>query len=229
MKRLALALAFCALLLNAASAQLNGGLMFPGPGTPASSGAATTTLDPAFTNGAMALSNGNLTATHVSGNGVLRSIANHSSGKYYWEITVTVSANAPIMGICSSTEVNSTFLTSDGKSAAIFSGSGWLSGGTLSGTTTAPNANLTHTYGFAMDATNKTIWVVDVTAGTGQWNANATANPVTNTNGANFSAASDLGTASLYPAITLSGSDSATFNFGATAYAGTPPVGFGNL
>jgi hypothetical protein len=34
MKRLGLAFAFCALLFGAASAQLSGGLMFPGPGTP---------------------------------------------------------------------------------------------------------------------------------------------------------------------------------------------------
>ena len=39
MRRLGLALAFCALLsLSSAHAQLAGGLMFPGPGTPASAG-----------------------------------------------------------------------------------------------------------------------------------------------------------------------------------------------
>jgi hypothetical protein len=44
MRRLGLAFAFCALLFGAASAQLGGGLMFPGPGTSHSSGAAPTWL-----------------------------------------------------------------------------------------------------------------------------------------------------------------------------------------
>ena len=190
----------------------------------------TTTLDPAFVNATgNTLSPDKLTVTCTSdGQWTVRSLAGHATGKYYWEVTITDDNNI-IAGICSSTMVSNTYISSDARSGGPYAGSGWISG--FTGTTTSDTANLLDTYCFALDATNKTVWVKKLSPfTTGFWNANATADPATNTNGANFSSLSDMGTANVYAAFSAGGSgDSATFNFGATAYAGTPPAGFGNM
>lgn len=189
----------------------------------------TTTLDPAFVNGSFAaLSNGNLTVTCTStGNNTARSVASHLTGLYYWEVT-NAGAFADAIGICTAAQPNNTYVTADGKSAGVYAGSGWLGSG-LSGTTTAPAVNVAITMGFALNATTKKIWVKDITNG-GNWNANGTADPASGVNGCDFSASSDLGTAVLYVAVSVVNStDAATVNFGATAYLGTPPSGFGNF
>ncbi len=78
----------------------------------------------------------------------------------------------------------------------------------------------------AIDIDNRAAWVIDITAG-GQWNANATANPATNTNGATMTA--PLNSGNLYVAATVENSgDTVTFNFGGSPYVGSVPAGFGN-
>jgi hypothetical protein len=197
-----------------------------GPVTPA-----TATLDPAFIlSSTVSLSAGNLRVTNgPGGNNVARSTAGHNTGKYYWEVTVTSVSNF-MNGICSANAVNNTYMSSDGNTAGLYGGSGWLGGGTLSGTTTGPDANLTgHVYAFALDTGNKRVWARDVTAG-GLWNANATADPATNVNGCNYSASNNLGSTAVYASVSCNGAgDNVLYNFGGTAYLGTPPAGFGNM
>lgn len=182
----------------------------------------TTTLDSGTLGPSLALSNGNLTVTSSGANtSTVRSVASHATGTYYCEITLGTAANA-LVGSCASTQLNNNYV---GQTA---NGSGcqgaWQNG---TGITTGPAMVAGHTYGYALDATNRTEWLLDITGGTGQWNSNATANPATNTNGHIVPAGMSSG--AIFAAMTPAGaSDSATYNFGATAYVGTPPSGFVN-
>lgn len=192
-------------------------------------GAPTTTLDPAKTGSAQILSNGNLTVSYTSGgDGSSLSIASHVSGKYYAEFTVGSAQTNTGFGFANSSLLfasgSGDFIGNTGGSLGMGYGSNtsWFGGGS-GGTMTAPAIVATHTYGLALDMDNHAAWVKDLTAG-GNWNANGTANPATNTNGVTFTISGAVFTGS-----TLGGSgDSVTFNFGATAYTGTLPSGFGN-
>src|SRR5206468_1357936 len=76
----------------------------------------TTTLDAAFAAGASAtLSNGNLTATGTSGvNNLIRSVASHTSGKYYCEFTVGTTGGSVAPGVCDVDAVNTDYVGSNG-------------------------------------------------------------------------------------------------------------------
>jgi hypothetical protein len=223
MKRLGLVFALWACCAVAAVAQV-GGLSFPGPGTPASSGAATTTLDATFASGAnYTLSLGNLKITATStANDSGRSVASHTSGKFYAEFTVGTAANSGF-GVACDLMLNTEFVSQNGLHSMGSFGTSWSAAS--GGTTTAPALVAGHTYGVAVDVGNGKIWLLDITGGTGQWNANATANPATNVNGAGFAFTDPA----IFIAVTVAtNGDNSTFNFGATAYAGTAPSGFGN-
>lgn len=192
----------------------------------AAAGAPTTTLDPVNSTANQVISLGNLKDSG-SGNGIALSIAGHSSGKYYWEITTGTVGNTGL-GALSATQslANGQYLTISTSSIAVYGSSGpWLGAG--GGTTTSPGNVAGHTYGLALDVDNRTIWIIDWSLGSPTWNANGTANPATNTNGAILPAGMTSGV--LYAGVTCANAgDNVTFNFGATAYVGTPPAGFGN-
>jgi hypothetical protein len=191
--------------------------------------AATTTLDPATLDGAaVALSNGNLTVTNNTGtNNLARSVSSHASGKFYCEFTIGRASNTTI-GVCNATAANTEYMGQTFNSGGFVQSGGWV-GNNFTGTITAPSLIAGHTYGLAVDVTDGTGWVIDITGGTGQWNANATANPAANTNGCGFTSP-NLTANPLNACISCNdgGGDNTTFNFGATAYAGTPPSGFVN-
>lgn len=182
------------------------------------------TLDPVNIDPGYTLSAGNLKVTgNGSALGVARSTTSHTTGKYYWEVTLGTCSNT-IVGACSSTQVLTQYLSQ--TNSGMGNQSGWLTSGT--GTLTGPANVSGHTYGVAMDIGNGEMWIIDITGGSGQWNSNASANPATNTNGAGFPTGM-TGGAALFAAITVAGSgDNGTFNFGNSAYAGTPPSGFSN-
>lgn len=179
-----------------------------------------TSLDPANKGANVSLSNGNLTGTATSSaNSITRSIASHTSGKYYCEVTIGTAANTAI-GICNSAAALTEYITQLGTHSCGTFGTAY---GGAGGTTTAPALTAGHVLGIAVDIGNAAMWIKDITAA-GNWNANGTANPATNVNGATFSC-----TGTVYVATTLgNNADNVTYNFGATAYTGTPPAGFGN-
>lgn len=187
----------------------------------------TATLDPTHLGTNCALSNGNLTVTSsaAANNSTLATIG-HSTGKYYCEFTVGQASNASV-GIGTSAQSASDYMGSAVASIAFGFGGGWIGG--VTGTTTAPALTAAHVYGLAVDLVNKTIWVKDIT-GAGNWNANGTADPATNTNGADFSGNGTLnGSTIVFVGVTCAGSgDNFTFNFGGSSYSGTSPSGFGN-
>jgi hypothetical protein len=79
----------------------------------------------------------------------------------------------------------------------------------------------------AVDLDNKKTWWFNISTASG-WNGNTLAaqNPATNTGGVSFST---MNAGPYFAGTTIgSASDTSTFNFGATSYAATPPVGFGN-
>lgn len=198
------------------------------PAVVVAAGPATTTIDPAFTNGAHTLSGGDLIVTGTGGTGTSRSIASHGSGKFYFEVTIGAQFNNAFIGFVDPAFPSNFYLTSTGDSLAVYGGSsGWV-GVNLTGTTTTPSLIVGHTYGLAFDATAKLAWIKDITAA-GNWNANGSADPAAGTNGCDYSAG-DIGiSGTIHAAVTVASSgDSVTFNFGATPFAGTPPTGFGN-
>jgi hypothetical protein len=186
----------------------------------------TTSLDPVNIGPDQTLSGGNLTVTNnVGGNGIARSIANHSSGKYYAEVTFNVASNVAV-GFVSGTDSLSAFLEGVGVGTGYSNG---IWGGSVSGTTTAPPISYLingHVFGIAVDVGNRAAWIKDITAGS-LWNADATADPASNVHGAILGGS--VGTGAIFLAETVGNvTDSMTFNFGATSYVGTPPAGFGN-
>jgi hypothetical protein len=193
----------------------------------------TTTLDPVNKGASQTLSNGNLTLTGSGGNGIARSIASHASGsgKYYFEVTMGTCTNAGVGFVNNAEVLTAGWIGDSPNTAANLTAGGWS--GDTSGTITGPALVSAHVYGLAIDLSSatKAVWILDITGGTGQWNANATANPATGVNG-NVLTVAGLIFVSNQPIYAGGSCNSAantmTFNFGATAYAGTPPSGFGN-
>lgn len=169
------------------------------------------------------LSGANLTASPTAAGGV-RDVASVSSGKYYWEVTVTTWAGSAQVGIanaaailasCASTGTNTAFMHSSGAVYVNGSSSGVLFGSRSNGDTIC----------VAVDVGAQLIWF-RVGAG-GNWNTNATYNPATGTGGVSFSA---ITSASFYALAAFSVTGAAlTANFGATSYVGAVPGGFSSL
>lgn len=185
----------------------------------------TTTLNNADKAPGVTLSGGNLIATQSTADGSVRSIASHTSGKYYCEMTVGagVSDWQHALGIANTSSVLTDAPGSpDANSGALYqnqpaiyiagSDSGVASDVYVSG----------NVVGMAVDIDNKRIWY---RVNGGNWNASGTNNPATNTGGASFSAI----TGAIYVLAYVGDTGSTnTMNFGATAYANAAPVGFGN-
>ena len=140
-------------------------------------------LDPALLGSNIVLSNANLTATQTaSATGNARAIAHHSSGCFYYEFTADVIGNMQV-GLCNEDMPTNETLGQDSLvSIGVDDGGGWIGAG---GTTTAPSLIAGHVYGVAIDIDAGKAWCKDLTAA-GDWNANASANPVTGVNGATF-------------------------------------------
>ena len=143
-------------------------------------------LDPAQLGPAIVLSNAYLTATQTAAaTGNTRANVHHNSGDYYHEFTVNVAGDGKV-GICRAELPLTEYLGEDpGVSIGVDDGGGWIGAG---GTTTAPALIVGHTYGMAthIDGVGGgAAWLKDITAG-GYWNADASADPVTGVNGAEF-------------------------------------------
>jgi len=178
----------------------------------------------------MTLSGGNLVATgnSTSTDGSVRAVANHSTGKYYYEVTVTNIGAAADSG-CGIAN-GSTSLTgapfSTSLIAAAYGGSGniWVNGSNPASIGTASNGDI---LGVAVDTGGQLFWV---RRNTGNWNNNASANPSTGANG--FSTSGFAGPYYPWCSATADATNhsSWTANFGATAYAHQDSTvsGFGN-
>lgn len=191
----------------------------------AASGAAET-WSPTAKNSNVILSNGNKTAasdgtpasTHFAGRGVTAITAGQ---KRYGEFTVTNSgtfaSNDSGVGICnaSQTFADNSFLGSTPN------GYGYFNGGDVYNNSSAiasiGNWSATTTICIAVDSGNKVWWRI----GAGNWNNSPTDNPATGAGGINISALGDC-----FFAYNVRNAGALTANFGATAFAFTPPAGF---
>lgn len=180
---------------------------------------ANTTWNPSDKNASVTLSNGNLTAT-TSSSGSVRSIASHSSGKYYCENVITHSANSSF-GIATSGYSLSGYIGSTANAVGCLT-DGRVFLNNVNVTTLTAVANGT-TWSLAIDLDNKRAWW---RRNAGNWNDNVSADPATNTLGVDISGLN----AGLYFVIWdgETNTDAAAMNFGATAYAQSVPSGFGN-
>jgi hypothetical protein len=185
--------------------------------------AVTATLDPAQLGPLVTLSNGNLTATSGGENGNSLATIGKATGKYYFEYTANSSSNN-LVGLANASEVRSAQLGLDATKSIGNNFVGQWAGTDNSGSDVGVAHVSGHVYGMAIDIDGHGAWVKDITAASG-WNSSGTANPATGTGAVLFTAL----TGKVWPAIGLPWTpDQFTFNFGATAYAATPPAGFGN-
>lgn len=178
------------------------------------------TWNPSDKSAGVTLSNGNLTATG-SGNGGVRGTSVISTGKFYWECTITAyGGGTPEIGICSAT---ATLLANTTAEYAI------VQYGTSFGQIYNNGANLANigypgvggTYCMAVDTGAKLIWFRNGAAG--NWNNSGTANPATGVGGASFSSMSSAPYAFYAPAF---GTDTVVLNSGDSAFVGAVPAGY---
>lgn len=199
---------------------------FP-PGTfqsraPLDGGVTTTNWNPSDIGANLTLSNGNLTATGGTTTGYpgVRAVANHSSGKYYYEAHCDLSlSGSQQCGVGNGSAALNNYMGSTTTTSCGVIPSGSVLGG-AGGTATAFTTG--DTICVALDVGNNNIWF---RKGSGIWNNNAGNDPAANTGGISVSTISGP----FYPMCTTHAvGDAWTANFGATAYSQTPPSGFGN-
>jgi hypothetical protein len=170
------------------------------------------------------LSGANLVALANASNGGVRSVHSHTSGKYYWEYTLTTlnqtstgfgiaNASANLATVNSSIGVNACFVT--------FTGNIFLNGSN-SGVALSPNLPPGGQVCCALDMTANLLWIRSTA--TGQWNGSGTANPATGAGGLNISSIASGG---IFPMFNwAAANDKCTANFGASSFVGAVPSGF---
>jgi hypothetical protein len=185
------------------------------------------TLNPATASN-MTLSNGNLTATHLSSAapaGVTSIFKN--TGKYYFEfsfVSLGTNGSSVCVGFLSSTgSIVEDASVSPNSVAVFFGGASFLY---ANGVTTGKdfgNRVVNDRWGIAVDfGPPRLCWF---RKNGGLWNIDASANPVTGVNGVAFAAGSYSPWIRFPSAVS---GEVMTANFGATAYGNAAPSGFGN-
>jgi hypothetical protein len=212
--------------------QIRPGLILPrggvdGASTPVVSNP--TTFDPgtADAGSGVTLSNGNRTATRTSTSTVgTQSIAYKTSGKHYWEATVTQSGGSTdFIGLMASGQGYFGMINGNaGSGPGVWRGNGSVvnnGGGAGSVGSGLVNGDVVC---IAYDADNNLVWF---RKNGGLWFNNGTADPATTTGGL-----TPTGTPGFAPVIAFSqygspvSGDNYAANFGQTTFAYTVPTGF---
>lgn len=193
----------------------------------------TTTLNQADKDASLTLSGGNLIATNNTGGAFsgVRSIASHSTGKFYCELTATAQnfASFSQFGILTGGQsLASSFAGSN--AAAYMAGNGSAACNGVSIGSGDGYAVTGQTAGMAVDLTAKKFWFWN--SSTNRWNGDVIGNqnPVGAVGGFDISA---LAAGPYFIGISIwQLNDIDTMNFGATTYAIASgvgvPTGFGN-
>lgn len=168
------------------------------------------TWNPADKHASIALSNGNLTATGSTPEyRSIRATTSKTAGKWYWEVTPQSAGSIWTISIATSAALLDTFI------GANTDGYGYLQDGKLyhgSGPAYGATFVANDVIGVALD--------LDASPRTVRFYKNGVAQPVQNI---------DL-VGAVYPAATVNGyTAAATVNFGASAFAYTPPAGHSGL
>jgi len=207
------------------SLQYNNGSVFAG--LPLTDGQLAVGLGSSFSqtakSTAITLTNSNLTATSSStGYAGVLGTAVQSSGKYYFEFQNVSFANVSSgVGIAN---VNVPFTSALGAEAHGIgyqnSGGVYLNNSRLA--TIATYSGNVPVIGFAIDVTNKLLWIR--LGASGMWNNSATADPALGTGGISYSA---INSPVIYPAtIFHEANPLATLAPNSSAWLGAAPIGF---
>jgi hypothetical protein len=183
-----------------------------------------TTLDPANRDSSITLSNGDLTATKGGTNALksVRSVLGVSSGKHYFEITVSqAGAASPFMliGVGTSAVDLASFVGNNASGWGYYQETGnkfTNNSGAAYGANWLTNGDI---IGVALDMDAGKVWFRK----NGTWQASG--DPAAGTNEA-FSGLSGTMYAYLSLYRQTATAQQLTANFGATAFAHTPPAGF---
>lgn len=191
------------------------------------------TWDPATVT-AVTLSGGNLitsnTGTTSADQGAhVASTSGKTSGKYYFEGTLTAAAFAGNFGIGVGTPT-STYTgmgqTGGATGAIMFYASGNIyANSSNTGVSLGAIGAAGNVIGVAIDLDNRTAFFKKVSGTPGNWNGSGTANPATNTGGIPIPAGT------MVPFLTYGGTSGTsgiihTANFGASTFTGAVPSGF---
>ena len=187
--------------------------------------APTPILDSNFAASNIVLSGASLVATagsNATTSGIVRGLTWHTTGKYYFEVTMNDVVANVAMGIINGNQSISASLNPGLYAYAMYRQDGALLGG-ISGTLASYSTNAV--IGVTVDLINDKMWFYNGT----NWNNDilANQNPATNTGG--LAIDNRTLSAPLYPAILLTSTNGkATINFGASLYSYSAPTGFGN-
>lgn len=170
------------------------------------------------------------------------------AGKYYFEVKLSTtggfSTSSACFGICNSSVILYETIDANVNIAQANTAGAILLYGDPNGgnnawgyptklNMTGPGTwTLNQVMGVAVDTIAKRLWTKNITAGT-PWNGNggASPDPATGVNGIDFATSDHPVTGNIHAFVGGSNTNpstygGATINFGATAFAGTPPTGF---
>jgi hypothetical protein len=176
----------------------------------------------------VALTNNNLTVTHITATGGsgARVLPVASTGKYYFEVkTVSGNGDSDMIGLLVSNSPYSD-LNSAINCVAVLKQGGMIFANNIDTTKTVQGAIVANdVLGFAVDFTARRAWI---RRNATLWNNDVTANPETGVAGVVVAAV-----VAMSPVVYFNGSstaigDQCIANFGGTSFAQTPPAGFGN-
>jgi len=189
------------------------------------------TLDPAYTQSSITLSNGNLTGTTNGGgptqqSGLATTILkpNVLTGKWYWEGVLGGSNAAVLLGFGNAAANLSTYCGYDTNSVGVIqTGYSYYNNVNFAGPAQSWGIPSSNSIGFALDLVNKKFWTI---VNAGYWNNDTSANPDTNTGGYDISALVAVNS-SIRPMYTLSASGANyTINLGASPFVAAKPSTF---
>jgi hypothetical protein len=183
-----------------------------------------TTWNPSDKNAGITLSGGNLIATYTGGLSSVRAAASKTSGKYYWEITVTTSGSNAAYGLVTGNFPLGQHFAGGGSSigcVGVNSTGAITVNNSSSGQPNIPAIVNGDILCFAIDLTAGRFWVRRGAAGV--WNGSVPGDPAAGTVGIAMPFGSTL---AAYPAWYAQNTSTITANFGDSAFAGTVPSGF---
>lgn len=195
----------------------------------------TTTWDSTSKNANVTLSNGNLTASQSSATATwcgVRSTTAASYGQVYYEITVSAydGGNGMILGLADSSwavATNNQYVGVDTHSTGVQAGligAGWQFSAVNNNGQPGFQQYGAHVLAFAVDFNVGLVWVKNLTSG-GDWNNDASADPLTGKRGAAIVCAGAVYiAAALYRASGVT--DTVVLNTGGSAFTGTKPTGY---
>jgi hypothetical protein len=167
----------------------------------------------------IAFSNANLTAMATTTPSGVRAIGPLGSGKFYWEVTVSVWASLNTgPGVANATTPMPGNAAGANVAAVSSNGTIWINASSGANLGARTNGDV---IGIAIDVVNALIWFR--VAPSGNWNASGTANPATGTGGVSIAV---LGTTLFAWFGAGSTNDACTINSGGGAFSGAVPAGF---